>query len=226
MNPRSTPGLLASLPLSLSLLFAGCLDTASNYGSVLPPLDAAPTPPSGGGNNRPDAGGGSNGDGDTSGDGDDGPSKIKGTAESAGCSSYQMRDGDDACAGYYCGVSIDLIEAELKGSGKCSPTPEDVCSGKVTTKVAACARSTKSNPLNAFDSDETLRMKTLACVKMDSSIDASDECLGCFLDAAQCASNNCLTQCLTGDSPDCDNCRLSNNCNQPVPLCAGLPTPF
>ena len=46
------------------------------------------------------------------------------------------------------------------------------------------------------------------------------------LDAAQCASDNCLTQCLSGDSSGCDTCRMNNNCNQPVPTCAGFPSPF
>jgi hypothetical protein len=243
----------AAFRLTLVLL-AGCLDTASNYGAVLPSVDQNTDNQNGGdvgdgdtssgdGDGKKDDddkgdGDSTSGDGDTSsGDGDeaktDGGSKpvmmmslIKGTAKKAGCSSYQEQDGDDQCAGYYCGVSMDMIEAELKGGGKCDPTPKDVCSGKVTTRVAQCARDTKKNPVNAFDSDAMIRAKTLTCIQMDTSIDASEECLGCFLDAAQCASKNCLTQCLTGDNANCDTCRLNNNCNQPVPLCAGLPTPF
>jgi len=223
----------------LLVMLSGCLDTASNYGTVLPPVKDDDNGGSNGGNNGGNQGDGDTndddtGDGDTSGgDGDQGggggdtTSVIKGSAMKAGCSSYQAREGDNQCAGYYCGVSKKTIEAELKpGTGKCSPTAEDVCAGTVTTRVAKCARETKSNPLNALDSDAVIREKTLACVKMDPAIDSTDECLGCFLDAAQCASKNCLTQCLTGDSANCDDCRLKNNCNQPVPICAGLPSPF
>ncbi len=237
IEPRSNKERATRLaPWLLLVALFGCLDTASNYDAVLPPVKNDDSGGNQGGNNGGTQGDGDTdddiGDGDTSGgDGDQGGgstmSLIKGSAMRAGCSSYQAREGDNQCAGYYCGVSKKTIENELKsGSGKCNPTAEDVCAGTVTTRVAKCARETKSNPLNALDSDAVIREKTLACVKMAPEIDSSDECLGCFLDAAQCASNNCLTQCLTGDSPNCDTCRINNNCNQPVPLCAGLPSPF
>lgn len=54
----------------------------------------------------------------------------------------------------------------------------------------------------------------------------SSECLACTIDAAQCAGDNGLIQCLAGDSAQCDACRKENNCDQPVFSCGGLPTPF
>jgi hypothetical protein len=153
-------------------------------------------------------------------------SKIPGSAEAAGCSSYGLPMGG-MCAGYYCGVTIDDVRAELKPGSLCDPDPEKICDGGLTREVGKCARETKSNPANAFDTDAQIRMKVQACVLKNAKYAETDvDCLGCFLDAAQCASDNCLTQCLTGDSATCDKCRMDAECNQTVPSCAGFPSPF
>jgi hypothetical protein len=234
-------------------LAAGCLDTASNDDDVLPPVDED-TDPAGGGDGDGDGDGDNTGDGDNSGDGDGdgdnsgdgdgdgdgdntgdgdgdgdgtGESNVAGTAESAQCTSF-VAATDSACYGYYCGVTEATIAAELSSSRKCQIPADMLCAGTVPQKVATCARSVKSNPANIFASDEEIRQETQDCVFEDAAIKAvaSEDCMGCYLDGAQCASDNCLTQCLTGDSADCDACRMENNCNQPVPGCGGLPTPF
>lgn len=145
-----------------------------------------------------------------------------------GCTSYGEQNGE-LCAGYYCNVTAADLAAELPTSGPCGTLePDRVCGGSLTREVGSCSRSVKSNPLNAFDNDETLRGKIQDCVYNNEDIRAvvTEQCLSCFLDAAQCASDNCLTQCLAGDSAACDSCRLDNNCNQTVPPCGGLPSPF
>ncbi|MET0283605.1 MAG: hypothetical protein ABW352_04025 [Polyangiales bacterium] len=153
-------------------------------------------------------------------------SKIAGSGLEAKCSSYGTAKGG-MCAGYYCGITIETLAAEYKPGNKCDTTPEKICDGQLTRDVAKCARDTKSNPLNALDTTEQIREKTATCImKIPANADTEPDCLDCFLDAAQCASDNCLTQCLTGDSATCDKCRLDNDCNQPVPSCAGFPTPF
>lgn len=154
-------------------------------------------------------------------------SVIKGSGIAAKCSSYGLPK-NGMCAGYYCGIKVDAVMAEYKpAASKCDTTPEEICDGQLTRDVAKCARDTKSNPLNALDSDEMIRAKVQTCVtKIAANKDIEQDCLDCFLDAAQCASDNCLTQCLTGDSATCDKCRMDNDCNQSVPTCAGLPSPF
>lgn len=146
------------------------------------------------------------------------------------CQSYATAQGSQ-CAGYYCSVTAADVAAEIvPGAGPCSNLePERICGGRLTQLTGACARSTKSNPLNAFDTDAQLRVKIRDCIYEDPDFDEQRvpvECTECFLDAAQCASDFCLTTCLAGDSPECDQCRLDNNCNQPVPTCGGLPSPF
>lgn len=156
------------------------------------------------------------------------PSVIEGTY--VNCSSYTAAAGN-SCSGYYCSVTAADLAAELQpGTGPCSNLePDRVCGGRLTQLTGACARSTKSNPLNAFDTDAQLRVKIRECIYEDPDFDEQTvpvECTECFLDAAQCASDFCLTTCLAGDSPECDACRLENDCNQPVPTCGGLPSPF
>jgi hypothetical protein len=153
-------------------------------------------------------------------------SKIKGTGLASKCSSYGLQK-DGVCAGYYCGISLEDLAAEYKPGNKCDTTPERICDGQLTRDVGRCARATKSNPFFELQGEAVVREETQRCVlAAEGNEDVTEECLACFLDAAQCASDNCLTQCLTGDSATCDKCRLDNNCNQPVPSCAGFPTPF
>jgi hypothetical protein len=153
-------------------------------------------------------------------------SKVEGSAIAANCSSYGTAK-NGMCGGYYCGITLEDLASEFKPGNKCDITPAKTCDGQLTRDFAKCARDTKSNPANAFDSDEQIRAKVATCVKMiAANADLAAGCLSCFLDAEQCASNNCLTTCLSGDGPSCDKCRLDNNCNQPVSTCVGLPTPF
>lgn len=145
------------------------------------------------------------------------------------CTSYQAAEGD-MCAGYYCSVTAADIAAELvPGSGPCSGlSAERVCAGRLSKVTATCSRSTKSNPLNALDDDATLRGKIEACIFEDADLSGavSPECVSCFLDASQCASDNCLGECLAGDSAGCDQCRIDAKCNHGVPPCGGLPSSF
>ena len=148
-----------------------------------------------------------------------------------GCSSYGA-EADGLCGGYYCNVTEDEIMAAFTpGLGPCGMNPDiegtvrRACSGSLTARVGRCAREVKS--ANVLDSDAQLRVKIQACIYEDAEFtEVPAECLSCFLDAAQCASDHCLIQCLAGDSAACDTCRLENGCNQPVPTCAGLPNPF
>lgn len=146
-----------------------------------------------------------------------------------GCASNTPQSATN-CAGYYCGVSEADIAANLiPGSGPCSDqSATRVCAGQLSTTTASCARSVKSNPLNLADDDAALRAKMEACIFEDADLQAnvSSACVSCFLDAAQCASDNCLGACLAGDSPECDGCRLDNGCNQTVPPCGGLPNTY
>ena len=165
------------------------------------------------------------GDGDTGGGDGDAASMISGSAEAAGCQSFTAQT-DSTCYGFYCGISKETLASAVLSSRKCDYPVEDACAGLLSTKVGSCARTVKSQ--NIFASEADIRTKTGECVYEDAKLKStvSMGCLDCYLDAAMCASKHCVTQCLSGDSKNCDECRLKNNCNQPVPGCAGLPSPF
>jgi hypothetical protein len=96
----------------------------------------------------------------------------------------------------------------------------------VIEKVGTCARMVKSAMFAA--TNEQLRPMIQDCVYEDAEIKAAvpADCLNCTIDAAACASDNCLTSCLAGDSTTCDACRLKNNCDPVVFSCGGLPSPL
>jgi hypothetical protein len=149
---------------------------------------------------------------------------VAGTAIEAGCSSAQP-PADGMCGGYYCGVDADTLTAAFDPASRCGGDPAMACDGALTTAVAACARQVKA--AMPFASNDALRPMIQACVYEDAELQAvPEDCLGCFLDVAACASDHCLFQCLAGDSEECDQCQLDNDCTVPVFDCGGLPNPF
>lgn len=155
---------------------------------------------------------------------DSGPPSVAGSGNE--CASYAL-PANGMCGSYYCGVNLETLAKEIDPTALCGKDPEFTCYGNVVTAVGACSRKVKSQNLREPNND-VLRPLVEACVYEDEEIKARVEpdCLSCFIDAADCAGLNCMTQCLTGDSPLCDNCRKNNNCEAPVFTCAGLPSPF
>jgi len=162
------------------------------------------------------------------GDGDGGitgPISIAGTATAASCLSYQPATST-MCGSYYCGVTPETLTAAIGPNSMCGSDPAYVCKGTLPLVVGACARKLKSaNPLS---SSESLRPQVQACAYEDAEVKqkVSEQCLRCYLDSAVCAGDNCLVDCLSGDSPACDSCRMKNNCTAPVFTCNGLPNPL
>jgi hypothetical protein len=151
------------------------------------------------------------------------PSVIAGTAVKNKCSSVGKPTGN-MCGSYYCGVDESQISAELVSDSLCGNV-KAVCEGRLVDVVAGCARSKLIANLGM--SFEAIRPKVQECVYKDAEFKelVPATCLGCFLDAAVCAGNKCLAECL-GDGPNCDACRQKNNCDQAVFTCAKLPNPF
>jgi hypothetical protein len=193
----------------------------------------------GGSSGGDNTGGGDNTDGGNTdepgqggdGDGDTGPSaleQIAGTGKN--CLTYQAKSGDK-CAGVYCGISQDLLAQALTETqnfpNDCGSVPADLlCSGVTVTQVGMCARSVKS--ANITKSNAELRPLIQECVYKNAEIKAKmpPACLGCYLTSAECSGEKCLLQCLSGDSPNCDKCRLDNGCSRPVAKCTGFPDPL
>lgn len=175
-----------------------------------------------------EAGAGTGGAGGMSGSGGAGaaapdPSLIKGTGTS--CSSYGA-PMNGKCGGYFCGVDMATLAKAVDPAAKCGGGIELLCQNAVVTAVGMCARQIKAANLGA--TNEQIRPMVEQCVFENAEIKAktSSACLACTITAAECAGDNCLIQCLAGDSAQCDACRKTNNCDQPVFACGGLPTPF
>lgn len=153
-------------------------------------------------------------------------SVVPGSAPKAKCSSYGKASGT-MCAGYFCGVTKEQIEAEMPKDNICGANAvEGACDNKLPTELAKCARSVKSSMPLA--SNDELRPKVRDCVFMVAELKEKTPlpCMDCFLDAAICAGDKCLIECLAGDSKGCDTCRAKNKCDATVFTCAGLISPF
>lgn len=243
------------LLLGLSLATA-CLETevANNDGDWVPPAtlpdagplgagpslgvnDAAVSAPvgnvggggsvGGGGTSTADAGGTPVTPG-TGGGGVSAVQQIIGTGKA--CSTYGLPT-NGKCGGVYCAVEPALLERAFQEltnrPNGCNTVPSDLaCSGLTARVTAACARKIKS--ANALASNAELRPKIQACVYEDAEIKAKmpPTCLSCYLDSATCSGDNCLIECLGGDSPSCDKCRLDKGCSRPVADCTGFPNPL
>jgi hypothetical protein len=149
---------------------------------------------------------------------------VVGTATRAECTSTQA-PADGMCGGYYCGVDEATLTAAIDPDALCGGDPALTCTGELVGVLGTCARNAKGAMPAA--TDDELRPMIEACVYEDARFEGvTTECLGCFLDATACASEHCLVECLSGDSPACDRCQNENDCTQPVFACGGLPNPF
>ena len=120
---------------------------------------------------------------------------------------------------------VPVFTAAIDPDAVCGGDPALSCSSALVGVLGQCARDAKGAMPSA--SDEELRPLIEACVNEDARFeDLATDCLSCFLDATACASENCLVECLAGDSPACDRCQIESGCTLPVFACGGLPNPF
>ena len=147
---------------------------------------------------------------------------VSGTGNS--CESYTLPNAE-MCGSWYCGVSLQTLKGAVAPAAVCGSSVELICTGSAVATVADCARMIKvSMP---FASNEQLRPMVRDCALKDTELQqgARNECLDCIFDGFACTADNCLVQCLAGNSPDCDKCRLDAKCDQKSFECAGLPWP-
>ncbi len=160
-------------------------------------------------------------------DGGSGPieSVVAGTAIDAKCAGNSKPQGE-MCGGYYCGTTKEAIRAETKPQAACSGEAQLglLCSATLSSVVSRCARTAGQMVLA---SDEEKATYTRTCAKDDPALaEVKDPCLECFVTSAKCARENCLVECLPGDSASCDKCRIDNGCTPSVFPCAGIPSPL
>ena len=151
-----------------------------------------------------------------------GGAPVNFAGKATGCLSYTMPMGDK-CSGFYCNVTVPDIMSHFPLTGKCTAfSAAQICTGALPTHTGECAQEQSG-------ASEGNRATMLSCIKGKGDYAAAtDDCLNCFVNAAICASDNCLLDCLINGtaSEPCETCRNANNCNKPVPACAGLPNPF
>jgi hypothetical protein len=168
---------------------------------------------------EPDAGGG-DGDIDAAipdgGEVDSG-SNVEGTGQD--CAGNEPKT-PDSCYGFYCGTNYEDIRAETPSTGACGSDMElmMICEGPFPVALADCARR------NALSGNFEAAVE--ACVRGNHSWDPiTDSCLDCYIVGARCALDNCLGECVSGDSQACDECRETKGCTPDFYVCASMPNP-
>jgi hypothetical protein len=154
--------------------------------------------------------------------------EIAGTAPKAKCTSTTPA-ADGMCSSHFCGISEEDLATGMDPKSPCGTAALACEQGAVLAKqVTDCSIKVKAMATNLGKTNEQLRPSVQDCVYEDAEIKANtnDECLGCFLDVAECAGDKCLTECLVGTPAQCDACRISKGCEEPLFDCAGLPNPL
>lgn len=203
MKARSAP--LAWL--APAMLLAACIENTKpadndNSSSAVVEPDSGP---------RPDPG-------KDSGPRGDGGSLVEGTGRD--CHSNSPKT-DTSCFGFYCGTNYEAVRTETPKNAACGSDRELelICEGGISTKVTECAR-------RAAVSSGDYRENIINCIRTEPEYnDVSTACIDCYVLSAECAKNNCLSACLQGDSPGCDECRETKGCTPAFYECAGMPNP-
>ncbi|MET0339376.1 MAG: hypothetical protein ABW252_00155 [Polyangiales bacterium] len=154
--------------------------------------------------------------------------EIAGTAPKAKCTSTTAAKGG-MCSSHFCGITEEQLGSAMSPSSPCGTAALACEQGAVLAKkVTDCSITTKAMASNLGKSNAQLRPLVQDCVFEDEEIksNTNEECLGCFLNVAECAGDKCLTECLVGTPAQCDACRISKGCEEPLFDCAGLPNPL
>ncbi len=117
-------------------------------------------------------------------------------------------------------------------------TTGDVAPDTVVT--GACTNAADQTAIAANDPAAVASSKGQACFLSGKSEDAefkqctkegviadtgvTDGCADCYAEAALCAKNNCLAECLA-TAEQCATCREDAGCNAPFYTCSGLTPP-
>jgi hypothetical protein len=189
---------------------------------------------SGGGNNDGDnTGGGTTTDGKDAGATDAGGTTGTGELPKASECGAQAagKPTDSSAAGgcyyFYCYQTEESLLSEATQGGKCA-NAKDVaiqCEGESVTTVAKCARDNAA--VLADQKEGAFAEAVRACARRNAKLaEFSDGCLDCNVESAVCAARECIFECVSGDSVNCDKCRQTKKCTPDFYTCAGLPDPL
>jgi hypothetical protein len=146
-------------------------------------------------------------------------------SEESDCWSQQPSVGDDHCMGFFCNWTIQQIECQTT-KRVCEKFAARLlgCDNTVQDVASSCARSVQTSLLLGGNASDFYPM-TRACTAEGIGEDIGDDCLDCYIASSECARDNCVIECLSGDSPACDVCREDAGCTPQFHECSGIPNP-
>ena len=130
--------------------------------------------------------------------------------------------GDDGCGGS-CGSCPAGTTCNVAGQ----------CQNGGTGGTGACTNATDQAILNQIDAQTMATECGLGCIGdlnasacattcLQAQSDLSSGCAGCFGKLVGCIIDNCLTNCINPEDPECTSCTASN-CGSSFESCSGIP---
>lgn len=163
-----------------------------------------------------DEGDGSDGSGPSGGDPTSGAGSGSGGDDSGSSGSPTGSSG--APSGSGAGGSTSAGSGGTGGMGSGGAPPLGACTndpdmtilemGMVESQVEACAQE-------SFGQEPA----TTDCIKQATNL--SDPCVACFAETVACTVDNCIGDCIGGQSPECQAC-MDANCTPAFEACSGL----
>jgi len=154
---------------------------------------------------------------------DSGPVKVLDAATDSAadstapaCRSWTLPT-ETMCGGPNCLQNFAQLTASAKPGAVCGGETDlrTLCSLKGPDAVGQCSVANVMNRSN---------IGPCSAAALGSSI--TPACLACYVKSADCAFENCISECLAGtNNVRCDNCRYSKGCGQIFYDCAGLEPP-
>ena len=127
-------------------------------------------------------------------------------------------------------MDTGMMDTGMMDTGPADTGPTDTGAQQDTAAAGACTNSADETILasgKVQDATTTCAMQSMgdatkatACVKAQTGL--SDGCSGCFAVILSCTFKNCLTSCMGGKTPACDQCMIDKGCNDEFTTCAGV----
>ncbi len=123
-----------------------------------------------------------------------------------------------------------MMDTGAMDTGMMDSGPIDTGASTDTAAAGACTNAADKTILDSGkvqDATTTCAMQSMgdatkaaACVKTQTGL--SDGCSTCFAGILSCTFKNCLSSCMGGKTPACDQCMIDKGCNADFGVCAGV----
>ncbi|MET0343163.1 MAG: hypothetical protein ABW252_19295 [Polyangiales bacterium] len=140
-----------------------------------------------------------------------------GDAAAFACTSYTAPKLPALCGGSHCEQSPAKLRADTPTTAVCGSDTE-VTSFCTLDSVNAVGNCAVMAALGQVASTKECAKPMLQGVR--------DACLDCYVASSECAKEKCFLQCISRETPACDECRVREGCIEQFYTCSGHINPL